>query len=69
MALGWYGPSGGALGALGASLGNHFGSQGRLGQQKKAGCPKMVLKWVPFLDSILDVFLHLWLEDGTPDAF
>ena len=35
------------LGALGGSLGNHFGSQGRLGQHKEAGCPKMVLTWVP----------------------
>ena len=56
-------------GALGGSLGNHFGSQGRLGQQKEAGCPKMVLTWVPFLGSIFDIFLHLWLEDGTRDAF
>ena len=46
-------------GALGGGLGSHFGSQGRLGQQKGARRPKCVHFWAPIWRPIFELFLDL----------
>ena len=46
-------------GALGGGLGSHFGSQGRLGQQKGARRPKCVQFWAPIWKHFFEFFRNL----------